>query len=303
MAVRIEQLVYSATGLKAAAFIARVTPPKLGYAVCRSAARWIAARRDSELVRAVRCNQWVIGGEDPSPQYLDRGVQVVFRNSADSVYELYHYVRDAAALEQMYRIEDSFQPVVERPEFDSRGLVIAGLHLAGFDLGLRWLCKYKFKPLVFTIANPEGGRQLELEARRQMSMNVVAASFIALRRAVRHLQQGGMVLTGIDHPVPGGECQPCFFGRPGALPVEHVYMALKANVPVVVAASRLETDGKYRIHASQPIEMDRYPNKTDELRINAEKVLAVVETFIREAPQQWLIFQPVWPGIINNAPT
>jgi lauroyl/myristoyl acyltransferase len=71
----------------------------------------------------------------------------------------------------------------------------------------------------------------------------------------------------------------------------------------VVVASRLEQDGRYRVVASPPVEMDHYAKREDELRLNAEKVLALAEPFIRQAPGQWLIFQPVWPGVTGFAPT
>jgi lauroyl/myristoyl acyltransferase len=48
--------------------------------------------------------------------------------------------------------------------------------------------------------------------------------------------------------------------------------------------------------------MNPYPNRADELQINAEKVLAVVEEFIRRDPQQWLISQPVWPELLQDVP-
>ncbi len=296
-----DKLVYSSFGLKLAAGLARAAPPGLGHAFARSISGWISSRASLPSVAAVRSNQRVIAERDGSSQDIDRRVKGVFRNAADSVYDLYHYMHDPAALERMYCIDPSFQSYASRPEFDQRGLVIAGLHMAGFDLGLRWLCRYKFKPLVLTMPDPQEGRQLELEGRREMQMNVLSFSMGALRQAARHLQQGGMVLSGIDHPVPPMAVQPRFLGHAAALPTENVYLALRTNVPVIVVASRLEEDGRYHIYASPAVEMDRYPNREDELRLNAEKVLALAEPFIRRTPEQWLIFQPVWPGVTNAA--
>jgi len=202
----------------------------------------------------------------------------------------------------MYRIDPSFQRVLDRPEFDQRGMLLGGLHTAGFDLGLRWLCLYKFKPVVLTIPSPEGGRQMEFEARRKLRMNLVPTTNQGLRTALRHLQRGGMVVTGIDHPVPGSEPQPCFFGRPAALPVDYIYLALKARVPIVVGLSRLEADGRYGIHASEPIEMEPARGRNDALRINAEKVLAAAEAFIRQSPLQWTVSLPVWPEAMAEVP-
>ncbi len=300
MAANIERLINSPSAIQFAASIAQTTPPRLGYSIAKIAAWWISSRRNSELVRAVRSNQWVATGEKSSSQLLDQAVQAVFRYSARSIYDLYHYFQNAGTVGQMYSIHPSFQTVFTRPEFDRCGLVVAGLHMVGFDLGLQWLCINQFKPLVLTIPNPQGGRRLEFETRQKSGMNLVPGSFTGLRQAIRHLQQGGVVVTGIDRPNPKSEPRPCFFGHPAALPIHHIYLALKAHVPIVVAASRLEEDGKYQIFASPSIEMDSSPSRADELMMNAEKVLALAEEFIRQAPQQWLIYQPVWPEIIND---
>jgi phosphatidylinositol dimannoside acyltransferase len=297
--VGVDKLVYSSMGLKLAAALARATPPRLGHFFALTISSWISSRPNSPLVDAVRSNQRMIAGPQASPADVERHVRDVLRNAADSIYELYHYAADPSQVGQMYCLDASFDPIVSRPEFDRRGLVIAGLHMAGFDLGLRWLCRYKFKPLVLTMPDPQEGRRLELEGRREMQMNVLPYSAGALRHAIRHLQQGGMVLTGIDHPVPPAAGQPRFLGQPTALPTEHVYLALRANVPVVVVASHLQEGCKYRVLASRAIEMERHADRSDELQLNAQRVLALAEPFVRHQPGQWLIFQPVWPGVTD----
>jgi lauroyl/myristoyl acyltransferase len=300
METSIEQLINSPAALEFAAFIARSTPPRLGYSIADLTARWLSSRRDSVPVKAVRSNHQVIMEEEGPSELLEETVHTIFRNSAHSIYELYHYLKNPRATNKLFVIDPSFQVIVDRPEFDKSGLVVAGLHMAGFDLALQWLCMNQFKPLVLTIPHPAGGRRMEFETRQRSGVNLIPGSMQGLLRAVRHLQHGGIALTGIDRPVPDGDLHPQFFGYPSALPTHHIFMALKTHVPVVVVSTRLGMDGKYHIHASPPIEMDPYPDRREELLRNAEKVLAVVEDFIRQDPKQWLIFLQVWPGIIED---
>ena len=302
MAASTQGLITSQTALEFAVSIARVTPPGPGYAIGKGIARWLSSRADSALVRAVRANQWVVAGKTDSSHFLDQAVQAVFRNSARSIYELYHYNQHLRAADQLFCIDPSFQAILARPELDRQGLVLAGLHMLGFDLGLQWLSLAQFKPLVLTIPNPQGGRQIEFDTRRKAGIKMVPGSVKGLLQALRFLKQGGMVMTGIDHPDPENNPRPRFFGLPAALPTHYIYLALKANVPVVVVGSRLEEDGKQHIYASTPIIMNPHPNRADELQINAEKVLSVVEEFIRRDPQQWLISRPVWPEIVQDVP-
>jgi KDO2-lipid IV(A) lauroyltransferase len=298
----IERLITSPFALNIVTAIAKAAPPGLGYPVASMVARWIFSHPDSGPVRAIRSNQRVVAGNNTLPRDLDQATRAVLQNSARSTYELYHYIQRRGAIGQIYSIDASFQTIFERPEFDGAGLVLAGLHMVGFDLGLQWLCMDHFKPLVLTIPSPQGGRRMEFETRRQSGVNIVPGSVKGLLQAIRHLQRGGMVVTGIDRPVPNPDPRPRFFGRPAALPTHHVFLALKTHAPIVVVVSRLEEDGKHHILASPPIDMDPYPDRADELLFNAEKVLSVAEGFIRQTPLQWLISLPVWPDIINDVP-
>jgi len=298
-----DQLISSRIGLNLAVFLARAIPPWLGYSIARLAGLWISSRRDLALVKAVRANQWVVSGETLSRESLEKATQAVFQNSARSIYDVYHYIQNPIAAGKIFTFDPSFQAELGRPEFTQRGLVAAGLHISSFDLALQWICGMKWiKPLVLTIPNPQNGQQLEFEIRQKTGMNLVPATVSGMRQAVNHLMQGGLVATGIDRPVKDSQIRPLFFDRPASLPIHHIYLALKGDAPVVLVACHLEEDGKYHLNVSMPIEMERFPNRAQELRFNAEKVLAAAEQFIRQSPQQWSVSLPVWPEVLDLVP-
>ena len=109
-------------------------------------------------------------------------------------------------------------------------------------------------------------------------------------------------MTGIDRPIADTRYRPRFFGRPASLPVVHVQLALKTNVPVYVVAAIMRPDHTYEIHTSEPIEMQRYKDRETELIENAETILKIAEDYIRMAPVQWSMFYPVWPEVENEVP-
>jgi KDO2-lipid IV(A) lauroyltransferase len=303
MTLDLQRVLNSSLSLRLAYSMAQSLPPRLGYRIAYGLADHVARRRDSDLVRAVRANQWVAGGETASAGALDRAVRETLRYSARSLFDLYHYIRDFEATRQRIVFDSSFESILGRREFEDRGLMVAGLHLSSFDLILQWLCKGGMKLMVITIPNPQGGRQIEYEIRRQTGMSLIPASVSAFRRALKHLQHGGMVLTGIDRPIEEPEIQPHFFGRPAALPMHHIFLAMKARVPIVITVSYLQADGRYHVFASEPIEMD-FCSREDEARLhNAEKVLAVAETFILRSPRQWSVPLPVWPQVVDRVPS
>lgn len=286
--------------LALALLLGRWMPPRIGYALADWAAtRLIAARRDAPLVRAVRANQWVVRGETLSPEALDRAVEETFCNTARALFDLYHYLPNPKATWRLFVLDAVSQSLIRRPEFAERGLVVAGLHMSAFDLILQSLCRAGMKPLVLTIPNPQGGRRIEYEIRRRAGMNLLPASIPAMRQAVRHLQQGALILTGIDRPVDSPSLRPRFFGRPSSLPTHATYLALKAHAPVMIMVAHREADNKYHVYTSHLIEMESRPQREEELLYNTEKVLHVAEEFIRRAPSQWAVSLPVWPEVME----
>jgi phosphatidylinositol dimannoside acyltransferase len=302
MTVDLQQVINSSLSLRLVSSFARSLPPHWGYRIAYGLAEQIARQRNSRLIRAVRANQWVARGENLQGKVLDDVVRETLRYAAHFLFDLYHYSHDFEATRKLIVFDSSFDAMARRSQFEARGLMIAGLHLSNFDLVLQWLAKDGSKPLVISIPNPQGGRYIEYEVRKQTGINLLPASVGALRRAFKHLQRGGMVLTGIDRPVEKPEVWPRFFGRPAAVPIYHIFLASKARVPVVITATTLQPDGKYHVFASDPIEMDSCADAAEGIVRNAEKVLAVAEGFIRRSPGQWSVPLPVWHQSLDLVP-
>jgi len=298
----VEAITNSKLGIRLLASIAAKMPRAVGYRIADMVAWQMARRRRSSIVRAVRGNQWVVRGENPASDGLDRAVHLTLQHSARSVFDLYHYIDNPEAVKPLVVLEPPLDELVKRPEFADRGLLVSGVHTRSFDLLVRWFVLQGVKPLVLTLPDPRGARRLEYEMRRQIGMNLVPANVAGLRRAVRHLEQGGAVLTSVDFPVPRPRARPRFFGRPSALPVHHVFLATQARVPIVVMAPILEADGKFHIKTSDFIEMDSRAGGGDGALQNAELVLHTAEDIIRRAPQQWSVPHPVWPSTLDMVP-
>ena len=297
MTINLQQVINSSAGVRLASLLGQVLPVRLGYTLGSLIAWGIAQRANSGIVRAVRANQWVVRGENISAQELDLAVREVFRHAARVTFDLYHHIHNPISARHIIHPDEITCNLLTRPEFDQHGLVVVGLHLSGFDLVLQSLVAQGMKPLVLTISNPQGGRKLEYDIRKRTGMNLLPASLKTIRMALQHLEKGGFVATGIDRPLPDPRHYPKFFGRPAPLPTHHIFLASKAQVPVIVMVPRWLPDGTYQVLTSEPIEMDRYPDREMGAILNAQKVLSIAEGYIRQSPEQWLMTIPVWPDV------
>ena len=295
MALDLQKLINHPFALRSISLVARAFPPRIAYPLCNRVGSWMATQGEARVTQAVRINQWVARGSNLTDTALDKAVRETLQNNARDIYNLYHYLGRSEDMREMIRFTPQACEILQRPEFAERGLIILGIHLSNFDFILRYgISHLGFQPLVLTIPDPQGGRRVEYEMRKQIGMNLVPASVGALRGAIKHLEKGGMIVTGLDRPVPDPRQKPIFFGRPASLPIYYVQLASKAQVPIAVMAAIQQADGKYHVFRSEFMEMESHLNAMR----NAERVLKQAEEFIRLAPQQWNVPLPVWPDVV-----
>ncbi len=287
-------------GVGLALAVGQITPEFIGYRLALGLADVISSRRNSRIVRTVRANQYVVAGGKLSRKQLDQAVRLTFRHAARSIYDHYHHIYNRVRLLEMVTFSPEFERVSPRLLGGKAGTLLVTPHLSNFDMVGRALAYNGYRIQVLSFPDPQGGYQAQNQLRSVGGFYFTPISVSALRRAADTLLQGGTVLTGLDRPEKDPKYRLEFFGRLAPLPVGHIRLALKTRVPIVVVAAQMQPDGTYCLLASDPIDMQEYPDPVEEITRNAETVLRVVERWIRQTPHQWLMFYPVWPEVINE---
>ena len=297
MPLDLQSMINSRIGVGLALGLGRIIPTSVGYRWADWLAMLISGQKESSMYRAVRANQWVLHGGDISLHELDQAVTAVFRNTAYCLYDFYHHLNRYSEIEKRIRFRPESEALLNHRGEGKSGTVIVGIHLSNFDLVAREAAHRGLKAMLLAYSNPGKGYQWQNELRLRSGLDLVPASTEAIRQAIRRLKQGENVLTGIDRPIQNVKYHPTFFGRPANLPVHHIHLALAAASPVVVAAAIKRPGGIYDILVSEAIRMQKCADRDEEILLNAEKVLTVAEEMIHQAPEQWSMFFPVWPGI------
>ncbi len=285
-------------GVAVALFLARSLPPRVGYWVGRRLADLIYAFRRSALVQAVRVNQYVVSGGTLRGAALEARVRQVLHHGAHCAYDFYHTLGNPEATLRLIRMGDACRELIARSQRGAEGMVVVGPHLSNFDLGMQALGHAGLRAQVLAIATPTSGYEWQNQFRQAAGLEVTPIRPSTLLQAMHRLRQGGIVVTGVDRPVPGKKETLTFFGRQAALPVGHVRMAMDAQVPVQVVSVRMDEEGIYHLDLSDPIPMQQTGHRKADIRANAQRVIAVVEEHIRRAPHQWLMYYPVWPDAL-----
>ncbi|NLG96161.1 MAG: hypothetical protein GX491_02260 [Chloroflexi bacterium] len=302
--MKLQDFLNSRAGIALGLSLSRLIQPGPGYTLAKWLADLIASRKKSAIVRAVRANQWVVHGQKPSGQQLQQLARATFRSTARSLYEFWHYHGDDQKVLELVEMDDSFRAVFNRAKSSSSGTFFVAPHISNFDLVARSIVLRGLPVQVLSYPQPPGGYQWQNELRSIPGMELTPISVQALQKATQTLRSGGTVITGVDRPLENEDAKykSHFFGRLAALPVFHIRLALKLNLPITVLSACRLPDGSYRIYASDPIPMKRDKDLVRETVQNAEAVLSVIADFIRAAPEQWAMFYPVWPEAQDQMP-
>jgi KDO2-lipid IV(A) lauroyltransferase len=255
----------------------------------------VAAQRDNEVIQAVRANLAVVQKLSPEDPALDAAVEQVILGTARSYLSLFAAMRGghaalSSAASMDAAIEDRTRSFLSR----GRGLIFAGAHTLGFDHLLLLLGGLDFPVQVLSYAHPTGSYSAQNRIRLRFGLNLTPIDFGSLRTAIGHLRHGGLVVTAVDRSDPAGETLE-FFGRPARLPVGHARLAWRTGAPVLVGATRSEGPDRYHAVYAGLLEPDRTQDEMTAARELAQTAIRLLEGFIRQRPQEWLMFHPVWP--------
>jgi len=302
MDISFQGFINSRLGVGLSVALARILPPSSGYAFARALADQISSRKHLSLVQAARVNQYVAHGGELSADELDAAVTETLRHTAHCLYDTYHYFQNEEAIERLVVIGPEAREILAQIVEKKEGVVIVGPHLSNFDFVGQATSGTDLDALALTLPQPAGGYRWQNQIRRYSGMEIVPTNLETMRKARHILQEGGIVMTAVDRPIEGSKHLIRFFDRPASLPLHHILLALKTNVPIIVVAVVMQPDGRYEVVHSDPVVMERLDDRSAELVLNAERVIKIAEDFIRLAPSQWSMYYPVWPDVSRQLP-
>ncbi|MHB0857183.1 MAG: lysophospholipid acyltransferase family protein [Anaerolineae bacterium] len=274
--------------------IARIMPLRFSYWLARRIARSMARRR-TLMFRTVRANIQQVVGPEVDAQELDRCAENAIAHAGRTYVDMFRAPLRRRRPEDIgVELDPQAWETTRQALSDERGILLVGPHISNFDLAIQYLATCGFHLQALSLADPNTGTRVVNWLRRRRGITITPIDVHALRQAVTRLRAGGMVLTGVDRPVsPDDEPIP-FFGAPARMPTGHIRLAMQTNSRVIVACCMQRGDGQYVLRIDPPVEMIHTGNRAEDVRTNALRVLAIVEDMIRAAPDQWLMFVPVW---------
>jgi lauroyl/myristoyl acyltransferase len=123
-----------------------------------------------------------------------------------------------------------------------------------------------------------------------------------LRAIVAALGRNEVVGLLSDRDVLGNGIAVTFFGTPTRLPGGAAGLGLRTGAAVLPAFTARRPDGRYLGWFEPPVPLVSTGNVRADVQTNTERITRIVEAAIRRYPEQWTVFQRVWPDPLAPAP-
>ena len=292
--MRLQDLTSSKHATQLGLFIARHTPRRVGYGLARTVANLIA-RRQPEIYWTVRANLRQVVGPEVNDGALHEMARQVFFHAGQTYYDFFHAIdQPPEVLSEAVQVPESLIERIKSEMAQGQGVLLLGTHMSNFDLAGLAIGARGLPIQMLSLADPQAGFHILNRLRATMGFEVTPITPQSLRAAIRRLKSGGLVLTGVDRPIPQDRALIEFFGRPAYLPVGPARLALMTGAMVFVGSCHYDPDEGYILQATGPIEMVRTGDRQQDTITNTRRLAVVVEGYVRAHPEQWMMFHPVW---------
>lgn len=245
----------------------------------------------------VRENVGQVLGPTTADDTLDLMVRRIFKISARNFADLLRLPHTSEReLIRTVPLADGLWSALSQARARGQGVILFTAHLGAFDFVGQAIAAHHF-PL--TVVTGRTTSRFIFDAvtylRRSRRMILVEATPAGVRAVIRALRRGECAVFVGDYDFFQNGYPVELFGRSTTLPPGPVRIARDTGSLVVgVFGQRTETG--YEMTTAEPFLVEKTRDLEADLRRGMERVTAILERAIAATPDQWVMFQQVWPS-------
>jgi KDO2-lipid IV(A) lauroyltransferase len=206
------------------------------------------------------------------------------------------------------RLLDDWEGIehLEQARAAGKGVILVTAHLGNWELGGILLALRGLPMSVVTLEEPTTELTRWRDAYRQKvgirTHAVGPGHDFAFLELIRTLRDGGVVAMLVDRPYAGSGISVEFFGRRAEFSSGAALLWQHTGAPVVPAFVLRNSRGGYTAFAQPPLEFVKTRDPRADLAANTQVLATRFEHVIREYPDQWFNYVPIWPASPRPAP-
>lgn len=182
-----------------------------------------------------------------------------------------------------------------------KGVIFVTAHIGSWDVGGAALSGTSGLPVLSAVVEPVSKQSSDYamtEMREKRGINVIPLGKpLAIGRALRRNE---IVFVVGDRVVGAEGVEVEFFGERTLFPRGAAYWAVKSGAAIVPGFCIRQPNGTYVGHIEEAIIPDEEGDAESGIRINTQRIAAVIERYISTYPEQWCMLQPLhataWRG-------
>lgn len=193
------------------------------------------------------------------------------------------YLKESVTLKDFDRIRE----IKER----GKGLAVALLHLGNMEASLKAAEEYK----IITVAKKQRNPYIDkfiTESREKMNVVLLKKSKNTSRELLENIEEKNVIALFSDHRDKGTEVE--FFGEDTVSPTGIVNLALKHDMPLIIAYNILNDDNTCTTYFTEEIKLEKTDSFKEDVKVNTQKMISRMEKIISEHPEQWMWFHDRW---------
>lgn len=236
-----------------------------------------------------------VTGPDPSLNELRQLARATFRNSARNFYDLLRVRRvPAAELEQSTVLIGDWD-LIDRAIELGRGVIFVTGHVGAFDYAAQVIPLHGYHCVLVTVRTvTEFVHDIVTYLRASKGFELEEPSAGGLRRLMRALRQGRTIGLASDRDFLRNGVPVSFFGHDTTLPVGAARLALETGAAIVTVICRRHRT-RQTCTIEGPIWLEATSDPDGDLARGVQRIAHILERHIRPSPEQWVMFQRVWP--------
>jgi len=272
--------------------LVKLLPRRACYAIARRAAGW-AYQHKHAARNAVAANLRVVldgRGGAGSVAELDQVVRRNFDNFGKYVVDFFQMGRlSPQALDALIKVERI--EYLQQCRDMQRGIIGLTAHVGNWELGASVLTMHGC--LVNAVVRGQPSARLDALFQSQRIRHGVRACSMdagaAFVSACLKRHELVVLLADLDFS-RGGRLVP-FFGKPAPLPWGAAVLAKRSGAPILPAFVLRQADDTFCFRFYPPL----LPSRSQSVEDIQSRIGAVLEAVIGDHPDQWFVFEPLWP--------
>ena len=170
-----------------------------------------------------------------------------------------------------------------------RGVIMAVPHMGSWDMAGSYAGALGYPISAVAERFPGSLNEAVVRTRRRFGLNVITLGRSAVRAITEALHANHIVALLCDlEQGPGLDVR--FFGRRAVVPGGPAAIALKTGAPLMPAYQYATSPGHHHVHLDPPLAIGAGETKAALM----QRVVDRLEGFIKERPEQWYAFRPMF---------